>query len=187
MQLRPVTYYSDFVVYPIALTGLVLAAILWQGHINPLIWIAAFGVGLFVWTLAEYWIHRGILHNVPYFRDLHETHHAAPTDLIGTPIWLSFCVIAAVVFWPSWYLYGFGIASGFTAGITTGYVGYSFIHHVLHHWHPPHDSYLYKVKRRHAQHHHSADEGNYGVTTLFWDHVFGTALSAGPERGTKAR
>ncbi|WP_018185054.1 sterol desaturase family protein [Kaistia granuli] len=180
MQLRPVTYYSDFIVYPATLAALILAAILWHGPLNPLLWIVAYGVGLFVWTLAEYLIHRGILHNMVYFRDLHEKHHARPTDLIGTPVWLSFLVIAAAVFWPSWRLFGLGIASGFTAGVVTGYVGYSFVHHVLHHWRMPHDSYLYKVKRRHALHHHSELEGNFGVTTLFWDHVFGTALPEHP-------
>ncbi|WP_336800475.1 sterol desaturase family protein [Kaistia sp. MMO-174] len=187
MQLRPVTYYSDFVVYPVTLTALVVAAVLWQGHINPLVWIAAYAIGLCVWTLAEYLIHRGILHNVVYFRDLHDRHHAAPTDLIGTPVWLSFLVLAAVVFWPSWYLFGFGVASGFTAGVTTGYVSYSFAHHVLHHWHPAPGSYLYRIKRRHALHHHNDVEGNFGVTTLFWDHVFGTALSERPGQAARAR
>ena len=117
----------------------------------------------------------------------HDQHHAAPTDLIGTPIWLSFVVIAAVVFWPSWHLFGLGIASGFTAGVVTGYVGYSFVHHVLHHWHPPHGSYLYTVKRRHALHHHNDVEGNFGVTTLFWDHVFGTAIPDRPGQAARAR
>jgi sterol desaturase/sphingolipid hydroxylase (fatty acid hydroxylase superfamily) len=187
MQLRPATYYSDFLIYPATLIALVAVAIFWQGAINPLAWLAAYGVGLFVWTLAEYLIHRGVLHNVVYFRELHDQHHAAPTDLIGTPIWLSFTVIAAVVFWPSWYLFGLGIASGFTAGVVTGYVGYSFVHHVLHHWHPRHGSYLYTVKRRHALHHHNDVEGNFGVTTLFWDHVFGTALSERPGQAARDR
>lgn len=187
MQLRPVTYYSDFIIYPATLVALVGATIIWQESTNPLGWIGAYGVGLFVWTLAEYLIHRGVLHNVVYFRDLHEQHHAAPTDLIGTPIWLSFAVIATAVFWPSWHFFGLGIASGFTAGVVTGYVGYSFVHHVLHHWHPQPGSYLYKVKRRHALHHHNDVEGNFGVTTLFWDHVFGTALSERPGQAARAR
>lgn len=182
MQLKPVTYYSDFILYPIALAGLIRSAILWHGIINPVVWIASYCVGLFVWTLAEYLIHRGILHNVVYFRDLHEMHHARPTELIGTPIWLSFFVIAVAVFLPSWWLFDLGIASGFTAGVTSGYVAYGFLHHVLHHWHPPHGSYLYRVKRRHALHHHSDIEGNFGVTTLFWDHVFGTALPRRDDR-----
>jgi sterol desaturase/sphingolipid hydroxylase (fatty acid hydroxylase superfamily) len=32
------------------------------------------------------------------------------------------------------------------------------------------------VRLRHARHHHLSDTGNFGVTTEFWDRVFGTTL-----------
>ncbi|MFZ2101941.1 MAG: sterol desaturase family protein [Oricola sp.] len=48
------------------------------------------------------------------------------------------------------------------------------MHHAVHHWHPAHSGYLYGIKRGHAMHH--ADEAyNFGVTSRFWDRVFGTS------------
>ncbi len=77
---------------------------------------------------------------------------------------------------PSWWLLGAGPGIGFTVGMTIGYLTYGTMNHAMHHWRIRHDSYLYRAKRRHAQHHASIDEGNYGVSSQFWDHVFGTAL-----------
>jgi sterol desaturase/sphingolipid hydroxylase (fatty acid hydroxylase superfamily) len=45
-------------------------------------------------------------------------------------------------------------------------------------------SYLYKLKHRHALHHHFDDAGNFGVTTGFWDKVFGTDIKV--DRGRRA-
>jgi sterol desaturase/sphingolipid hydroxylase (fatty acid hydroxylase superfamily) len=39
-----------------------------------------------------------------------------------------------------------------------------------------HGSYFYAAKRRHALHHHVCPDQNFGVTTDFWDAVFGTAF-----------
>lgn len=170
-------YYADFLVYPLVLIALVAAANLSASPWNPLLWIVATLAGLFAWTLAEYIIHRFILHNVVYFRDLHDQHHATPTELIGTPIWMSFSILVVAVLLPAWWLLGVPYGSGFTFGMTAGYLTYSFAHHALHHWRMLPGHPLYNWKRQHALHHFRHDEGNFGVTTLFWDHVFGTALS----------
>ncbi len=172
-----VGYYADFFVYPFVLIAL-MAATLWSGaDFDPLLWIVAVLAGLAFWTLAEYIIHRVVLHNVGYFRDLHDQHHASPTELIGTPIWMSFSILAAAVVLPAWWLFGIPYGSGFSFGVTGGYLAYSFAHHVLHHWRITPDHPLYGWKRTHALHHFRHDEGNFGVTTPFWDHVFGTALT----------
>jgi sterol desaturase/sphingolipid hydroxylase (fatty acid hydroxylase superfamily) len=57
-----------------------------------------------------------------------------------------------------------------------GYVAYAVMHHGLHHWRIAHGTYLYRAKRRHALHHASNDEGNFGVSSPLWDLVFGTDL-----------
>lgn len=129
-----------------------------------------------MWTLVEYVIHRFILHHVVYIRDMHDQHHRSPKELIDTPIWLSLSFMTAGVLLPSWWVFGFGIAGGFTVGMTLGYLTYGLMHHAMHHWHIRHGTYLYRAKRRHAQHHASIDEGNYGVSSPFWDYVFGTTL-----------
>ncbi len=72
-------------------------------------------------------------------------------------------------------LHRFDFASGITAGLMLGYVWYGGVHHVLHHWRVRPGSYLYRLKRRHALHHYARHSCNFGVTTQFWDRVFGTA------------
>ncbi len=177
-----VGYYADFFVYPFVLIALLAATLASAEAYDPWLWIVASLAGLAVWTLAEYIIHRVVLHNVGYFRSLHDQHHAAPGDLIGTPIWMSFSILALAVLLPSMALFGVPYGSGFSFGVTTGYLAYSFAHHVLHHWRITPGHPLYAWKRGHALHHFRHDEGNFGVTTPFWDHVFGTALKSAREK-----
>jgi sterol desaturase/sphingolipid hydroxylase (fatty acid hydroxylase superfamily) len=79
---------------------------------------------------------------------------------------------------PSCVALGFDLGTAATAGLVTGYLWYVFVHYATHHWRPRRDSYLYRARMRHACHHHLSHSGNFGVTTAFWDHVFGTALEA---------
>jgi sterol desaturase/sphingolipid hydroxylase (fatty acid hydroxylase superfamily) len=99
-------------------------------------------------------------------------------DLVGTPTSLSLAAICAGALFPLWWEIGFDLASGTTAGLMLGYVWYVAVHHVLHHWRIYPGSYLYHWKRRHALHHYARQPCNFGVTTLFWDRVFGTAYGA---------
>lgn len=177
-------YYADFVVYPLVAAGLSAAYFLKDYDGRPLRWLAAVIIGAAAWTLVEYIIHRFILHHVVFIRDMHDQHHRSPTELIDTPIWLSLLFMFAGVLLPFWWLFGFGPAAGFTIGMTLGYLIYGLMHHAMHHWRIRHGTYLYRAKRRHAQHHASTDEGNYGVSSPFWDYVFGTML---PDPGVASK
>jgi sterol desaturase/sphingolipid hydroxylase (fatty acid hydroxylase superfamily) len=44
---------------------------------------------------------------------------------------------------------------------------------------------LIVASRRHAQHHYSTQPGNFGVTTAFWDRIFGTVLTNSIERSAR--
>ena len=99
--------------------------------------------------------------------------HLAGT--VGTPTWLSLGVHALVAFVPVWVVSDFATASAVSCGLMLGYLWYISVHHMIHHWHPTHPSYLYTLKRRHAVHHHVDENANFGVTSIFWDRVFGTA------------
>ena len=85
----------------------------------------------------------------------------------------SWIVVGAL--FPLWWGTGFDFASGITAGLMLGYIWYVGLHHLLHHWRIRPGSYLYHWKRRHALHHYARRPCNFGVTTQFWDRVFGTA------------
>jgi len=57
-----------------------------------------------------------------------------------------------------------------------GYVAYGITHHTTHHWRA-NNAWLRERKRWHVLHHHNVGRlGHYGVTTTFWDRVFGTAF-----------
>ena len=175
-------YYADFYVYPLLLAALAVASFSVSPPASPPIWIGAVFAGLLLWTLVEYVIHRLVLHKVAYFRDLHEQHHQDPAALIGTPTWISLSLLFFVVFLPAWVVLGPALGCGFTFGMTAGYFAYGFAHYGLHHWRLAPGHPLYSWKRAHALHHFRHDEGNFGVTTLFWDHVFGTALKGGKRK-----
>jgi sterol desaturase/sphingolipid hydroxylase (fatty acid hydroxylase superfamily) len=78
---------------------------------------------------------------------------------------------------PSMLAAGVAVGSSFTAAVVLGYLGYGTVHYGAHHWHAAPGSYFSSLKRRHAIHHHAGVEGNFGVTTLFWDRVFGTQVA----------
>ena len=181
MRLSATSYFVDYVVYPAAVTSLTAAAL----YATPLerwgIWAVSVAAGAATWTFAEYHLHRWVFHHVPYIKGMHLAHHDDQKALIGTPSWISLALIGVVVLLPAILLAGFAYGAGFTAGITLGYLVYIIVHHAVHHWRIRPGSYLYRLKHRHALHHHYSDQGNYGVTTGFWDKVFGTDIKVGRE------
>ncbi len=122
---------------------------------------ALFVGGVLGWTLAEYLVHRFVLHNLAPYQ--HGQHHAKPGVAvlsISWQIWVCFAVA---------YL----IAGGaFVAGALIAYAWYLFVHHCSHHG--PDKLPLPLLK--HHQIHHRFASRNYGVSTTLWDHVFGTML-----------
>lgn len=131
-------------------------------------------LGLISWTLIEYALHRFVLHRLQPFRGWHEEHHRRPTALIFTPTILSATLICTFVFIPMLLLGDIKTACEFTLGILIGYLAYTVTHHAVHHWHT-NNLWLKQRKRWHAQHHYRINElGFYGVTSSFWDYVFGT-------------
>lgn len=175
MQLSLIGYYSDFVVYPLVIVMLAVAGIGDAGEHGAPGWIAAAFACLVLWTLVEYLMHRFVLHHIPYIKQMHDRHHVEEHASVGTPTWLSLGAHALIVFFPLLLAFNFAVASAVTCGLMLGYFWYIGVHHILHHWHPGHPGYFYTLKRRHALHHHVDETINFGVTTLFWDRVFGTA------------
>jgi sterol desaturase/sphingolipid hydroxylase (fatty acid hydroxylase superfamily) len=173
MQLTRTGYLADFYVYPCVAAALGMLAVVPAPHRWSALGIACVA-GLAAWTLLEYVLHRWVFHRVPWIRGLHDAHHRDPTAFVGTPTWLSIAAILALVLLPSTLLWGLSMGSSFTAGLTLGYLAYSAAHYATHHGHFTPGTYLSRLKRRHAIHHHGAAGSNFGVTTAFWDRVFAT-------------
>jgi sterol desaturase/sphingolipid hydroxylase (fatty acid hydroxylase superfamily) len=179
MRLSRAGFFADFYVYPAAAAAFVAVAAVtaWD---RWLAWSSAVLVGVFVWTFFEYILHRYVLHHVPWIREQHDAHHNEQKALIGTPTYLTFILMLVTVALPSILLTSVAVGCGFTAGVMLGYLWYVVIHYGLHNWTIKPRSYLSRLKRRHALHHHFDDLGNFGVTSGFWDYVFGTNVSNRP-------
>jgi sterol desaturase/sphingolipid hydroxylase (fatty acid hydroxylase superfamily) len=139
-----------------------------------------FLIGLVVWSLFEYLLHRYIFHIAENaFRGskrlqylLHGVHHEYPNDaqrtlmpflpkLIISAFFLSvFCLILRVK------------GCFFSSGFITGYYLYSMIHYSIHRFKAP--RYLQFLWLHHHVHHHQQDDKAYGVSSRFWDKIFGT-------------
>jgi len=64
-------YWADAVLYPLAI--IVCAAL----TLRSLSWFMWFAAGFVLFTFAEYWIHRSILHRW-FYHGAHEQHHLHP-------------------------------------------------------------------------------------------------------------
>ncbi len=185
MRLSAVTYYADFVVFPVGAVALATAGA-WTMPTADLPFMALASLtGIALWPLAEYVLHRWAFHRLPPMKGMHEAHHRQGRALIGTPWWISLPLVAVVVLLPAYLAVGFGYAAGFTAGLMLGYTAYMIVHHGVHHWPIEPGTFADRLKRRHQLHHRfdgrgQYDQGNYGVVTGFWDRVFGTDLGLAP-------
>ncbi len=167
-------YVADFVAYGVAVVALAAYLLLAGPREQRLeLWTLA-AVGLAGWTGIEYALHRFILHGMQPFRRWHAEHHQRPTALVSTPTVFSAALIAALVFLPILALTSLWPACAVTLGVLTGYLAYAVMHHATHHWRAD-SAWLKQRKRWHALHHRATPKpGCYGVTSAFWDHVFGT-------------
>jgi sterol desaturase/sphingolipid hydroxylase (fatty acid hydroxylase superfamily) len=164
-------YWADFGIYGTAVAGLaiLLAAVAPRGQWPNL--VALMVLGAAAWTLIEYALHRFVLHGLEPFRSWHAEHHQRPTALMSTPTLLSISLVALLVFLPGLLAAGFWPALALTLGVSAGYLAYALVHHATHHWRSL-GPWMTRRKRGHARHHRMAS--CYGVSSSFWDRVFGT-------------
>lgn len=175
MRLTRIGYFADFLVYPLLIGLLAWFSLATETLDGRLVWITAAAAGIALWTLTEYILHRYVLHGLPPLREMHSRHHASPAELIGTPSWVSVPLFGVLVLAPLVHSAQSSVAYGATAGLMLGYLWYVAVHHATHHRRARPGTYVHRAKRWHAIHHHARRPCNFGVTTLFWDRVFGTA------------
>jgi sterol desaturase/sphingolipid hydroxylase (fatty acid hydroxylase superfamily) len=151
-------------------------------------WVAipAFLIGLFLWTLAEYTLHRFVFHyhaRTPRMERVtflfHGVHHAQPqckTRLVMPPVVsLPLAALFYGLFWliiGSW-LQAPGWVNPMMSGFLIGYLVYDLTHYATHHW-PMRSRFAKFLKRYHMQHHYKTPNARYGVSSPIWDYIFGT-------------
>lgn len=176
--MSPRWFFMDFYVYPPLIVLCLGLALDFDGSGERLLQAAGLvAIGLLVWTLAEYLIHRFAFHHVPGLMDVHLEHHAEPTGLHGSPTVVTVLVFGLLVLLPLWGVSDLAVAAALTAGLMTGYLAYVTVHYVVHNAESPGPGWvrptLRYLRRAHAVHHHQFAY-NFGVTTTIWDRVFGT-------------
>lgn len=138
--------------------------------------------GVLIWTLFEYVMHRFIFHlkfKSEWGQKLifiaHGNHHSMPGDpyrnimpplvsvVISCAVWLLFVELIGK---PGSVLFlGFGI----------GYVVYDVTHYACHQL-PMRGKILGALRKHHIRHHHAKEEGNFAITAIVWDRMFGTYI-----------
>ncbi|KAF8151926.1 fatty acid-2 hydroxylase [Mycena galopus ATCC 62051] len=148
-----------------------------------------FFAGNIIWTILEYTLHRFLFHIDDLLPDhptmillhftMHGVHHYLPMDrlrLVMPPI--LFGTLQAPFTALAHKLFPAAVANGIISGAFTFYILYDCMHYALHHTQLP--AYLREQKRYHLAHHYKNFELGFGVTSKFWDYVFGTQLQLRP-------
>jgi 4-hydroxysphinganine ceramide fatty acyl 2-hydroxylase len=142
--------------------------------------VELFLLGILIWTLLEYIIHRYAFHYEPktvlgkqlHFI-VHGVHHDYPNDAKRLVMPPAVSVPLAILFYALFY-FAFGrSAAAIWAGFAAGYVCYDSIHYAIHHF-PMKGALGQWLKQHHLKHHYQDDQAGYGVSNPFWDYVFGT-------------
>ncbi len=172
-------------IVPLLFWGPVAAFLLWRSlavHGLPPPDVLAIGaLGLFVWTLTEYCLHRFVFHYPAQGRIgkylvfmFHGVHHAAPRDktrLVMPPA--GGVILMAVLY----QIFRLAVPAPwiepFCAFFILGYLVYDYLHYATHHF-AMQSPLLHFLKVYHLQHHYGAKGLRYGVSSPLWDRVFGT-------------
>jgi sterol desaturase/sphingolipid hydroxylase (fatty acid hydroxylase superfamily) len=132
-------------------------------------------LGLFVcWPLAEWWLHRSLLHRV--LRTAHWHHHEDPMSDIHVTPFLPDAVLLAI-FGLCVLIGGRAIGGGLFAGFAAGYATFYYTHLCVHAGFWPKTGWLGDIARRHDLHHRGI-EANYNVLLPLGDWIFRTYVRA---------
>lgn len=139
-----------------------------------------FFLGFLTLTLLEYLAHRYLFHMEPSNKikakvqyTVHGVHHEYPKDKerLAMPPLLALVYVAIIFFVVKYFLGDYVYA--FAPGMLMGYTAYLLVHYAVHAYQPP-KNFLKVLWIHHAIHHYKDSERAYGVSSPFWDWVFGT-------------
>ncbi len=142
--------------------------------------LAMFFIGLIAFTWVEYLIHRYLFHMDTYTKlraklqyTMHGVHHEYPKDKdrLAMPPLLSITISTLLLF--LFRLVLGDMVFSFLPGFLVGYALYLAIHYMVHAYPPP-KNYFKKLWINHSIHHYKNGDRVYGVSSPFWDHIYGT-------------
>lgn len=138
-------------------------------------------VGILVWTLTEYTLHRFIFHfnaksnfgkKIHFI--FHGVHHDYPSDSRRLVMPPSVSVPLALLFYFLFQaIFGSMLVAPFFVGFIAGYLVYDMTHYAVHHFNM-HSKFWLAIKKHHIRHHFENSEKGYGVSSPLWDEIMGT-------------
>jgi sterol desaturase/sphingolipid hydroxylase (fatty acid hydroxylase superfamily) len=163
----------------------VVLALFYKSYLDPQLnawsvsgWVV---LGLFIWTLTEYLLHRFIFHfpainafTARFVYTTHGLHHDDPVDptrLVMPPF--ASVILAILLYGFFRWVFGPVYVNPFFASFLVGYLCYDYTHYAVHHF-TPRTRYGKWVKQNHMAHHFVNPNARWGVSSPLWDHVFGT-------------
>ena len=138
-------------------------------------------IGLVVWSLTEYTLHRFIFHfpaKTEFGKKIHFTfhgvHHDYPMDSKRLVMVPTVSIPLAILFY---YLFEAVFGQVFVAplfvGFIAGYLFYDLTHYAIHHFNM-HSKFWLAIKNHHIKHHFEDPNLGYGVSSPVWDKIIGT-------------
>lgn len=175
--------------YPAIIAYLTLAAVsagIWFYYPAPVLpTVASIAVSILLYPLVWYALHRWVLHSnwmfkVPFlastWKRIHYDHHQDPNHL-EVLFGALHTTLPTIALATAPIGYAIGGIGGAAAALSTGLLTtcfYEFCHCIQHLSYKPKNAYLAAMKARHMAHHFHDETGNFGITTFFWDRLFGT-------------
>lgn len=140
-------------------------------------------IGIAIWSLTEYLLHRFVFHYVPPGKIgkrihfiFHGVHHDYPNDTKRLVMPPSVSVPLAVLFFLLFNaIFGNILVAPFFVGFLLGYLFYDIGHYAIHHFNM-HTKFWLKIKNHHMRHHYQDGSKGFGVSSPFWDVIFRTVF-----------
>ena len=137
-------------------------------------------LGVLLWTLLEYTMHRFVFHYHPksdlgkrMVFLLHGVHHDYPRDATRLVMPLLVSVPLAFFFYFLFYSLFAPYHEALFAGLVSGYLAYDFLHFAFHHF-AMKGRFANYLKVCHLKHHYTDPDSGFGVSSPLWDFVFRT-------------
>ena len=139
----------------------------------------------FIYPIVWYLLHRYILHSrwmwkskltAGTWKRIHYDHHSDPNNLkvLFGALYTTLPTVALASMPVGYLLAGW---VGALAALATGVVQtciYEYFHCIQHLGYQPKWAWVREIKKFHMAHHFHNENGNYGITNLWWDKVLGT-------------
>lgn len=142
--------------------------------------VGMFFLGFVSFTWVEYMTHRYVFHMSTYTRmreklqyTIHGVHHEFPKDKerLAMPPLLSITVATLLLL--MFRLVLGDLVFSFLPGFLVGYAFYLSVHYMVHVYQPPKNMFKW-LWINHSVHHYKHGEYVFGVSSPFWDYVYGT-------------